>query len=224
MNLPCFFIKYYVLGGDFLAVIIIRCAIIYILLNFSIRIMGKRQIGELDVGDLVSTLIISELAAIPISDPDIPLLFSAVPILFIISAEILISALKNRFNGLKRAVEGSPAYIIYKGRLLQDALTDNRISINELIGAMRGQGIFDISEVGYGIIEQNGTISFYKADGDFAHSLIVDGVLYHDAIRRTGMREKVEKIVKKEGAGNIMLMTYSDSGKINIIRRDKDGD
>ena len=206
-----------------MAVIIIRCAIIYILLNFSIRIMGKRQIGELDVGDLVSTLIISELAAIPISDPDIPLLFSAVPILFIISAEILVSALKNRFNGLKRVVEGSPAYIIYKGRLLQDALTDNRISINELIGAMRGQGIFDISEVGYGIIEQNGTISFYKDEGDFAHNLIVDGVLYHDAIRRTGMVEKVEKVVKKEGAENIMLMTYSDSGKINIIRREKDG-
>ena len=90
-----------------MAVIIIRCAIIYILLNFSIRIMGKRQIGELDVGDLVSTLIISELAAIPISDPDIPLLFSAVPILFILSAEIIISTLKNRFNGLKRAVEGT---------------------------------------------------------------------------------------------------------------------
>ena len=59
-------------------------------------------------------------------------------------------------------------YIIYKGRLLQNALTDNRISINELIGAMREQGIFDISEVGYGILEQNGTFSFYKADGDFA--------------------------------------------------------
>jgi uncharacterized membrane protein YcaP (DUF421 family) len=185
--------------------------------------MGKRQIGELDVFDLVSTLIISELAAIPISDPDIPLLFSAIPILFIISAEILISAIKNRFNWLKRAVEGTPAYIIYKGRLLQNALTDNRISINELIGAMREQGIFDISEVGYGILEQNGTISFYKSDGDFAHSLIVDGVLHRDAIRRTGMVEKVEKIVKKEGAENIMLMTYSGSGKINIIRRDKDG-
>ena len=206
-----------------MAVIIIRCAIIYILLNFSIRIMGKRQIGELDVGDLVSTLIISELAAIPISDPDIPLLFSAVPILFILSVEIIVSALKNRFNGLKRAVEGSPAYIIYKGRLLQDSLTDNRISINELIGAMRGQGIFDISEVYYGIIEQNGTLSFYKNEGDFAHNLIVDGVLYRDAIRHTGMDGKVEKMLKKERAEDIMLMTVSDSGNVNIIRRSKDG-
>ena len=206
-----------------MAVIIIRCAIIYILLNFSIRIMVKRQIGELDVGDLVSTLIISELAAIPISDPDIPLLFSAVPILFILSAEIIISTLKNRFNGLKRAVEGTPAYIIYKGRLLQDALSDNRISINEMLSEMRGQGIFDISEVHYGIIEQNGTLSFYKDEGDFAHSLIVDGVLYQDAVKRMGVKDKVDKIVKKEGIDNIMLLTISDSGKINIIRRGKDG-
>ena len=79
--------------------LIFRTLLVYIFLIFIMRLMGKRQIGELDVGDLVSTLIISELAAIPISDPDIPLLFSAVPILFIISAEILISALKNRFNG-----------------------------------------------------------------------------------------------------------------------------
>ena len=109
------------------------------------RIMGKRQIGELDVGDLVSTLLISELAAIPIDDPDIPLLNAVIPILLLISLEIIISTIKNRSRLIKKAVEGRPVYIIYKGRILEDELIKNRISINELLGEMRGQNIFDIS-------------------------------------------------------------------------------
>ena len=142
--------------------IVIRCLIMYILLTFSMRIMGKRQIGELDVGDLVSTLLISELAAIPIDDPDIPLLNAVIPILLLISLEIIISTIKNRSRLIKKAVEGRPVYIIYKGRILEDELIKNRISINELLGEMRGQNIFDISEIKYGIIEQNGIISFFK--------------------------------------------------------------
>ena len=204
-----------------MAVIIIRCAIIYILLNFSIRIMGKRQIGELDVGDLVSTLIISELAAIPISDPDIPLLFSAVPILFIISAEILISALKNRFNGLKRAVEGSPAYIIYKGRLLQKALKDNRISLNELLSEMRTQGIGDIEEIYYAAIEQNGSLSILKkGESSMAHAIIIDGNLIKNNLKAHGYDERwLAKRLKeaKVRQNEVYLMSVNDEGQVSFI-------
>ena len=204
--------------------IVIRCLIMYILLTFSMRIMGKRQIGELDVGDLVSTLLISELAAIPIDDPDIPLLNAVIPILLLISLEIIISTIKNRSRLIKKAVEGRPVYIIYKGRILEDELIKNRISINELLGEMRGQNIFDISEIKYGIIEQNGIISFFKnSDTEFAHSLIIDGELLSDTVKRLGVEGAVEKVLKKEKAENILLMTINDSGKINIIRRDKNG-
>ena len=204
--------------------IVIRCLIMYILLTFSMRIMGKRQIGELDVGDLVSTLLISELAAIPIDDPDIPLLNAVIPILLLISLEIIISTIKNRSRLIKKAVEGRPVYIIYKGRILEDELIKNRISINELLGEMRGQNIFDISEIKYGIIEQNGIISFFKnSDTEFAHSLIIDGELLSDTVKQLGVEGAVEKALKKEKAENILLMTINDSGKINIIRRDKNG-
>ena len=128
-----------------MGVILARCLIIYILLTFAMRITGKRQIGELDVGDLVSTLLISELAAIPIDDPDVPLLNAAIPILIIVSLEIIISTIKNKWRPLKKAIEGRPVYIIYKGRILMEELVDNRISISELLAEMRGQGIFDIS-------------------------------------------------------------------------------
>ena len=142
--------------------IFIRTIIIYILLSIMLKLMGKRQIGELEVNELVSTLLISEIAAIPISESNVPLLAAIIPIVFICTLEIFLSALKNKWHGLKHVVEGEPVYIIYKGKLLQDALDENRISINELLCEMRIQGIGSISEVYYAILEQNGKLSLLK--------------------------------------------------------------
>jgi uncharacterized membrane protein YcaP (DUF421 family) len=207
-----------------MVIIAVRCIIIYVLLTFAMRITGKRQIGELDVGDLVSTLLISELAAIPIDDPDVPLLNAVIPILIIVSLEIIISALKNRWRPLKKAVEGRPVYIIYKGRLLEETLVNNRISINELLAEMRGAGIFDISEVEYGIIEQNGKLSlFKKTDTAFAHTLIADGEIMTETVKRLHAEGVIKKALKDTDAEDIMLLTVDDSGTVNTIRREKNG-
>ena len=98
-----------------MASIFFRIVLIYFFLSLTLKLMGKRQLGELEVGELVSTLLISEVAAIPIDDPDLPLLNALIPILFILSAEILLSSVKNRSEKLKRLIEGQPVYIIYKG-------------------------------------------------------------------------------------------------------------
>ena len=207
-----------------MGIILIRCVIIYVLLTFAMRVTGKRQIGELDVGDLVSTLLISELAAIPIDDPDVPLMNAAIPILIIVSLEIIISTVKNKWRPLKKAVEGRPVYIIYKGRILMEELVDNRISISELLSEMRGQGIFDISEVEYGIIEQNGALSlFKKSDTAFAHTVICDGEIMTDTVRRIGAEKKVKDELKSHRKEDIMLMTIDDEGNINIVRKENGG-
>ena len=207
-----------------MGIIIVRCLIIYILLTFAMRITGKRQIGELDVGDLVSTLLISELAAIPIDDPDVPLLNAVIPILIIVSLEIIISTVKNKWRPLKKAVEGRPVYIIYKGRILMEELVDNRISISEMLSEMREQGIFDISEVEYGIIEQNGALSLFKKDDTaFAHTLICDGEIMDDTVKRIGAGDIIKKELKKHRLEDVILMTVDDSGKTNIIRRKNGG-
>ena len=207
-----------------MVIIAVRCIIIYVLLTFAMRITGKRQIGELDVGALVSTLLISELAAIPIDDPDVPLLNAVIPILIIVSLEIIISALKNRWRPLKKAVEGRPVYIIYKGRLLEEALVNNRISINELLAEMRGAGIFDISEVEYGIIEQNGKLSlFKKTDTAFAHTLVADGEIMTETVKRLRAEGVIKKALKDTDAEDIMLLTVDDSGAVNTIRRENNG-
>ncbi len=205
--------------------IFIRTIIIYIILNVMLKIMGKRQIGELEVNELVTTLLISEIGALPISDTNIPLLPSVIPIIFITSAEIIISIAKNKSSLLKRAVEGEPVYIIYKGRLKQSALADNRISINEFLTEMRIQGIADISDVRYAILEQNGKLSFIKESDspNLATTVVID--TKSDIKNITAAGYNIEWLNKKLKENNvslseIFLMTVDENGEINIIKKE----
>lgn len=186
--------------------------------------MGKRQLGELDVGDLVTTLLISELAAIPIDNPDIPLLNAIIPVLLISSAEIVISTIKNKSEKLKATIEGKPTYLIYKGRLLQKALTENRISVNELLSEMRVQGIGDISQINYAIIEQNGSLSLLKKNQEkMCHTLIIDKTVIKETLKNEGYNEEwlnARLSENKTKINDVFLMTVSDEGDINIIKKD----
>ena len=206
--------------------IIVRTIIIYIILSFSLRIMGKRQLGELDVGELVCTLLISEIASLPIDDPDIPLLNAIIPILFILSIEIILSTIKNKSEGLKKIIEGKPQYIIYKGRILQKAMTDNRISINELMSEMRAQGVSDIDEIYYAAVEQGGALSIIKKqDTPMAHAVVIDGNPQEDCLRSLGYDASwLEKTIDERGSriDDIFLMTINDQGKANIILKEKE--
>ena len=204
--------------------IVIRTIIVYILLSILLRIMGKRQLGELDVSELVSTLLVSEIASIPIDNPDIPLLNAIIPILLIFSVEIITSTLKNKSEKLKNLIEGRPEYIIYKGRLLQSVLKDNRISINELLSELRTQGIGNIDDVFYATIEQNGSLSVLKkGESDMAHILIIDGKTIDKNLTSLGyskewLTEQLENhIITKE---QVFLMTVSDQGRVGIIKKE----
>lgn len=205
--------------------LVIRAIIIYILLSFSLRIMGKRQLGELEVSELVSTLLVSEIASIPIDDPDIPLLNAIIPILLILSVEILLSSIKNKSEKMKSIIEGKPEYIIYKGRLLQRALKDNRISINELLSELRAQGVGNIEDVYYAAIEQNGNLSVIKrGEESLAHTVIIDGQIIEGNLIGLGYNEGWLKKKLNENhtkQAEIFLMTVTDEGEINIICKEK---
>ncbi len=208
-----------------MASIFIRTVFIYFFLSISIKIMGKRQIGELEISELVSTLVLSEVAALPIADPDIPLMNAVIPVVSIVCLEIIISSLKNRVEGLKKYVEGEPTFLIYKGRLIQRALLRNRISINELLSEMRAQGSYDIKSVEYAVLEQNGKLSVFDSGEkkSFAHTLIIDGCVDKNSLSLLGYDEGW---LKREIAGcniseeEIFLMTIDDGKEINIIRKE----
>ena len=208
-----------------MASVLIRTLIIYVFLSFSIKVMGKRQIGELEIGELISTLLISEVAALPIADPDIPLSSAIFPIIFIISLEILVSFIKNKSEKMKRIIDGEPAFVIYRGKLRQRVLRENRISMNEILSELRVLGVGDISEVDYAILEQNGKLSVLKKDKDrLAHTLIIDGEVNERALSALGYdKEWLSKNLNKKNCkeGDVFLMTVDDNGNINIIKEEK---
>ena len=209
-----------------MASILIRTVIIYCLLMLTLRLMGRREIGQLDASDLVSTLLISELAAIPIDDPDIPLLNAVLPILFILCLEVILSTVKNKSAKLGRAIDGNACYIIYKGRLIQDSLVENRLSINEILSEMRQQGISDIADVYYAILEPGGKLSLLESyEGKrLAHPIIIDGKMNRDALREHCIKEDVvyrELETRGLVKDQVFLMTVNEIGEFKVIVKEK---
>ena len=142
-----------------MATIIIRTLIIYGILIGAMRLMGKRQIGQLEVSDLVSTLLLSELAALPIENHDIPLLYAVIPTALLMAIEIFTAALQGRFPALKNIFSPRPSILIRMGQPNFSELKKCRMSSDELLIALRKSGTTDISEVAYAILEQDGNVS-----------------------------------------------------------------
>lgn len=204
-----------------------RTIIIYVLLTFSLKIMGKRQVGELEVGELVSTLLVSEIVSIPIDTPEIPLVNAVIPLIFIISTEIILSYVKNRSRSVKRAVEGTASFIIFSGKLNEAVLSVNRISIDEVITEMHIQGIADIGGVEHCILEPNGKLSFFeKNNGELTLPLVVDGVTNKENLRLLGVDgEWVQRQLRRGGkVKDVFLMTAGTSLSPNIIYKDRNNE
>ncbi|MBR7116359.1 MAG: DUF421 domain-containing protein [Clostridia bacterium] len=206
--------------------VFIKTIIIYIVLTVTMKIMGKRRIGELEADELVSTLLISELGAMPISDSSIPLINAIIPIIFIVAVEVALSAIKTKWRAAKHLLEGEPSYIIYKGKLLQNELERNRVSLNEVLAEMRSQGIGNITDVYYGVLEANGKLSLIKrSEGDdLGHAVIIDGELHEAELRAAGKDMKwLEKQLKEHSItrDNVLLLSVLDNGDTELIKKEK---
>lgn len=145
--------------GAVMSIILIRTVIIYVVLVGAMRLMGKRQLGQLEVSDLVSTLLLSEIAALPIENHSIPLVYAIIPIILVLAAEVFSAALLSRFPTLKNILSTRPTVLVKQGRPQEEELKRTRISADELMVALRHSGSTDISTVAYAILEQDGSIS-----------------------------------------------------------------
>lgn len=215
---------------------IIRTLIIYCAVSVCIRLMGKRQLGQLQPGELVITILISEIAAMPIGDNNIPLLNSLIPLMLLVSFEIINSLLDRKFVKLRYISEGKPITIIRNGELLQNELKALRFTVNDVLSGLRQKDVFDIEEVEYAIVETNGTLSVLlkpdnrtatvknlgksEKDTGMPCAVVIDGKIIDSAFKDCGVTEKEvnEKIAKEaDSLGNILLMTVDKSKKFNII-------
>ena len=139
--------------------VLIRTLITYILLILTMRLMGKRQIGELEVTDLVTTLLLSEIASLPITNLDIPVSHAVIPMITLLVLEVFSSFILVRFPRLKSLVSATPTVIIRDGVVDQQALCSLRLSPEELMGEIRQQGLTDLAQVSCAILEKNGKLT-----------------------------------------------------------------
>ena len=218
--------------------ILIKGLIIYIMLALAVRFMGKRQIGELQPGELVTTMVLSEIASMPLQDKDFPILSGVSLIFLFVTLELLSSFLAMKFRPYRTLMQGHSVLIIKDGHLLKDNLKMIRYSTDDLIEALRLKDVFDISEVQYAYIETNGSISVKLRKEAEAATIadlripyvenalpclvISDGKIIKRDFELCSMTdEKLEKILRKKNltASEVFLMTADSQGNTYTVRK-----
>ncbi len=139
----------------------IRSIILYLILIATIRLMGKRQIGQMEASEFVVTMLVANLASIPMQDGAIPLFSGIVPILTILGTELLLSAMSLRNMWLRKVLCGKPVILIENGRILRENLKRTRVTLDELSGHLREKDVLDPRAVQYAILETNGNLSVF---------------------------------------------------------------
>ncbi len=222
-----------------MAVSLIRTILLYVLIIFAIKAMGKRQISELQTSELVITLLVSNIAAIPMQNPGQPLASGVIPIIILITFEIIISILMLKSSKFRKLICGSPVIVIENGKIQQNALKMLRMSIEDLFEELRQLDVFSIDDVSYAIVETNGKLSVLKKpdkepptasdlnvqpnfDGIEA-VVISDGEISDFSLNLCGLsREWVEKIINDQNISlsDIFIMTANKNRKYTIIKKE----
>ena len=218
----------------------VRTVILYLVLILVIRLMGKRQIGEMEPAEFVVTMLVANLAAIPMQDGGIPLLSGLVPILTVLAVELLLSWLVLKCGILRRFFCGKPVILIDNGKLLQGNLRMTRVTLDELAGKIREKDVMDISQVQYAILETDGNLSVFpypkynpasamdagiQAKEQFLPIVLVDdGKLIQRNLEKSGQsRQWVYDTLSAHQAEvkTTMLLTVDASGKHHWIGKEE---
>jgi len=218
-----------------------RTIILYFLIMIGLRLMGKRQIGELEPGELVLTMMISDLAAVPMQDFGIPLLAGVIPILTLLALSMLLSQFSLLSLRFRELVCGTPSVLIRNGELQQEAMRKNRYTLDEILEELRGQGISDIGDVKYAILENSGHLSILpwsrcqpptaeqmnlrvKEDVTLPAVLVNDGRLLRGNLTSLGLDEAwLQKTLRANGLSShreAFLLTLDEKGRINCVKKE----
>lgn len=203
----------------------IRVAVIYFLVLFAIRFLGKRQISEYQPFELVITIMIADIVTQPIGDVNIPLLNGIIPLIVLIFLQTSISFLTYKNQRLRSFICGKPEYLIYDGKLMQKQMSKMLIGIDDLCEQLRNNDILDLNEVSYLILEANGDPSFVKKSGEgLPISLIKYGKRLNESFQLVNYTdEKLTNMLKKEDIYNDtdVFWAYVYNNQLYVIRKDK---
>lgn len=217
----------------------IRVSILYILVLIIMRVMGKREIGQMQPFELVIAIMIADLASIPMSDVGIPITNGIVPILALLLFQLIISIINVKSVKLREIICGKPSILIYRGKIDEKELRKEKITINELEERLRQNDIFAIGDVEYAILETNGQLSVIQKPEkrntipeDFnivpeyegiPYDLVLDGKIMHDNLRKIGknytwLKKETEKFnMNPEEA---LVITFDGKGQIFCQRKE----
>ncbi|MBQ7976660.1 MAG: DUF421 domain-containing protein [Clostridia bacterium] len=206
-------------------VVIIRTLILYLTVIISLRIMGKRQVGELQPAELVVAIMISDLATVPMQTVDMPLFAGIIPVLTLMLAEVFISFIGFKCKFIRRVLSGDPSIVIYKGVINEKELERLRFSVSDLLEELRVNNCYNISDVEAAVLETSGKLSVIPKSGDTTGSglpcvVISDGSFNKGEIKRAKLTEaEVIKQIKKFGASDvkkIFLASVDANGEFHI--------
>ena len=219
----------------------LRTILLYITIVIALRIMGKRQIGELSPSEFVITILTSELATVPMQSTGTPLLYGIMPILTLLSLEILISTVSLKSRRIRKLVAGRTSILVENGKINQSEMTRLRLTLDELLEELRLKGFLDIAKVKYAILEANGELSVFPFTKDepatkedmnlpispvhLPKTVISDGVIIESELKTANRDERWirEELSKRniERFSDVFLMQINEDGKINLIPKEK---
>ncbi len=219
-----------------MSITLIRAIIIYITVILAVRIMGKRQIGELKPHELVITVLVSQVASIPLEDNSMPLANMFIPILIFVSFEILASALSMKSFTFRNLLQGKPIFVIKNGKVNQEQMKRLRFTMDDLIDAVRQKDVFDISTVQDAVIETNGSVSVLQKSEhqpvtpkdlnlsveeiSTPISIVIDGKPVTEYFGKEKIKNsEIELLIQStnKNISDIMLLTIDDTGNTFII-------
>lgn len=217
-----------------MAIIIARTLIVYLTLLVIMRLMGKRQLGEMELSEFVVAALIADMAAHPLQDIGIPIINGIIPILVLFCCEVLISGLSMKSITFRSLLFGRPSILIEKGRIRQKELIKNRFTLDELMQQLRNQSISDISQVEYAILETDGRLNVLLyperqplspavlgiklSPGSYPMLIINNGRVLSHNLRLMGKNERwLAGELKKRGcssANTVFCMSLDREGRI----------
>lgn len=217
----------------------LRTAFLYLILILSVRLMGKRQIGQMEASEFVVTMLVANLASIPMQDAAIPLYSGLVPILVVLGMELTLSGLILRSVLLRRFFCGKPVILIDNGKIIQENLRKTRVTLDELTGHLRQKDVLDIETVQYAILETDGSLSVFPYPKDrpptakdagvqakkqyLPVTVIEDGYLSKENLLKLGKdRLWVEKQLGKQGASlkETLLLTVDSQEHVIFLKKE----
>ena len=217
----------------------LRTVILYIVLILVIRLMGKRQVGQMEPAEFVVTMLVANLAAVPMQDGAIPLASGLVPIITVLGMELVFSALSLKSLFFRKLLCGKPVILIENGNILQENLRKTRVTLDELTGHLREKDVLDLKTVQYAILETNGNLSVFPFPKDrpasckeagiqakpqyFPVTIVSDGRLLPENLQKAGKdRAWLQKVLAERSAtlSDTWLLTLDGSDRILFYRKE----